>query len=115
MKKVGFQVLPNCTADMLAAWNAGAAGAVPRLGACAPQACCEVWQAFRDGDPSLAAEKQQRILSAGERMEGWAGIAALKYACDLNAYFGGRPRLPLLPLTAEERWEVEREMAGLQN
>ena len=115
MKKVGFQVLPNCTADMLSAWNAGAVGAVPRLGACAPQACCEVWQAFRDGDPALAAEKQQRIVSAGERMEGLAGIAALKYACDLNAYFGGRPRLPMLPLTAEERWEVEREMAGLQN
>lgn len=114
-KRVGFQVLPDCTGDMLAAWNAGAVGAVPRLGACAPQACCEVWQAFKDGDPALAAEKQQRILSAGERMEGWGGIAALKYACDLNAYFGGRPRLPMLPLTAEERAEVEREMAGLQN
>jgi dihydrodipicolinate synthase/N-acetylneuraminate lyase len=114
-KKVGFQVLPNWTGDMLVGWNAGAVGAVPRLGACAPQACCEVWQAFKDGDPALAAEKQQRILSAGERMEGWGGIAALKYACDLNAYFGGRPRLPMLPLTAEERAEVEREMARLQN
>jgi dihydrodipicolinate synthase/N-acetylneuraminate lyase len=114
-KQVGFQVLPSLSGDMLSAWDAGATGAVPRLAACAPQACCEVWQAFKDGDPALAAEKQQRILRASERMEGWGGIAALKYACDLNAYFGGRPRLPMLPLTAEKREEVEREMAGLQN
>ena len=114
-KRVGFQVLAGSSRAMLEAWNGGAMGAVPRLGACAPQACCEVWQAFRDGDPALAEEKQMRIRAAGERMEGWAGIAALKYGCDLNGYFGGRPRLPLLLLTATERQAVEDALGGLKN
>ena len=114
-KKVGFQILTASTSGMLEAWNAGATGAVPRLGACAPQACCEVWQAFRDGDPALAAEKQHRILRAGALVEGWRGIAALKYGCDLNSYFGGRPRLPLLPLSDDERGRVEDALAGLKN
>ena len=114
-KRVGFQVLAGSTSGMLEAWMAGAVGAAPRLGACAPQACCEVWQAFRDGDGALAAEKQERVRLVGERMEGWKGIAALKYGCDLNGYFGGRARLPLIGLTAQEREAVERELAGMKN
>ena len=114
-KKVGFQVLAASTAHMLEGWQAGATGAAPRLGACAPQACCEVFQAFRDQDLPLAEEKQRRIETIGERMEGWSGIAALKHACDLNGYFGGRPRLPLLALLAEERAQVEKLLVGLQN
>ncbi len=51
----------------------------------------------------------------GERLEGWAGIAAVKYACDLNGYFGGRPRIPLMPLTAEQGRVLEREMVSLKN
>ncbi len=114
-KRVGFQVLAGATARMLEAWQAGAVGGVPRLGACAPQGCCEVWQAFKDGDLALAAEKQERVREPGERVEGRRGIAALKYGCDFNGYFGGRPRLPLLPLTATERQEVEVGLASLRN
>jgi len=114
-KRVGFQVLAGSTSNMLDAWTLGAAGAVPRLAACAPQACCEVWQAFKDGDPALAAEKQERVRGAAQLVEGQAGIAALKYGCDLNAYFGGTPRLPLLPLTAAGRAAMETALAGIKN
>ena len=114
-KRVGFQVLAGATAGMLEAWQAGAAGGVSRLGACAPQGCCEVWQAFKDGDQALAAEKQERVRAIGERVEGWAGIAALKHGCDFNGYFGGRPRLPFLPLTAVQRREMEVSLESLRN
>ena len=124
-KKVGFQVLAGSTRTMLEAWGVGATGAVPRLAACAPQACCEVWQAFKDGDAPLAAEKQDRILEAAQLVEGAnqlsetsayrRGIAPLKYGCDLNGYYGGRPRLPLLPLTSDQRFDMERCLAGLRN
>lgn len=114
-KKVGFQVLSGTTTGMLEAWKAGASGALPSLGACAPQACCEVWQAHKDGDPALAEEKQQRVERAAAQMEGWRGVAAIKHGCDLNGYYGGRPRLPLVALNGEERANVEREMENLKN
>jgi 4-hydroxy-2-oxoglutarate aldolase len=38
----------------------------------------------------------------------------VKYACDLNGYYGGLPRLPRLALTAEERKLVEVVMATLR-
>lgn len=110
-KKVGFQVLTTETEGMLDAWNAGAAGAVPLLGPCAPQACCEVWQAFKDGDPGLADEKQRRILQAGKMAE---TVAAAKYGCDVNGYFGGEPRLPRFPVTGAARLEIEAVLDGLR-
>jgi 4-hydroxy-2-oxoglutarate aldolase len=115
VKRVGFQLLTGSTMGMLESWQAGAVGSVPRLGACAPQACCEVWQAFRDGDLALAEEKQDRVRRVAARMEGARGIGAIKYGCDFNGYYGGRPRLPLLGLTAAECAEVERELAGMRN
>jgi dihydrodipicolinate synthase/N-acetylneuraminate lyase len=114
-RKVGFQVLSASTSGMLESWQAGAAGSVPRVGACAPQACCEVWQAFKDGDLPLAEEKQDRVRKIARRVEGLAGVAAVKHGADFNGYYGGRPRLPLLGLTAAECAQVEMELGGMRN
>ena len=114
-KRVGFQVLAARAETMLGAWQAGAMGALPRLAACAPQACYEVWQAYKDEDLPLAEEKQARLVAAARRMEGWAGVAAVKHGCDWNGYFGGRPRLPLVALDAEGMAGVERDLGGMRN
>ena len=39
----------------------------------------------------------------------------LKYAADLNGYYGGTPRLPLLPLKAEQKAQVEQLMTDIRN
>jgi len=114
-RRVGFQILAGSASQMLSSFGAGATGAAPRLTACAPQACCEVWQAFRDSDLPLAEEKLERIKAASERMEGPQGIAATKHGCDLNGYFGGRPRLPLIALTEPQKVALERDLKALRN
>jgi 4-hydroxy-2-oxoglutarate aldolase len=114
-KTVGFQVLSGRTAGMLGALRAGVAGAMPAFAASAPQACYEVLAAWKDGDPALAAEKQERLRPLAQRVEEELGVAGIKYGCDLTGYFGGRPRLPGLPLTGAERSEVEVLMAGIRN
>lgn len=114
-REVGFQVLNGSASLILPSLEAGAAGAILGFAACAPQACQEVYFAWKDHDPKLAALKQERIAEANRRIAGTLGISAVKYACDLNGYFGGRPRLPLLPLTSEQKAEVERLMADIRN
>ncbi len=43
------------------------------------------------------------------------GIPGLKYGMELNGYFGGPARLPLLPLTADLKAEVEQLLADVRN
>jgi 4-hydroxy-2-oxoglutarate aldolase len=114
-KEVGFQVLTGSSEKFLPGLEAGATGAVLALASCAPQACQEVYTAWKDNDPKLAAEKQHRIVQASEVVGGKYGIPGIKHACDLNGYYGGRPRIPLLPLNAEQQAEVARIMSDLRN
>jgi dihydrodipicolinate synthase/N-acetylneuraminate lyase len=114
-REVGFRVLTGASAGLLESLKVGASGAILGLAACAPQACQEVYLAWKDRDLELAAEKQQRIVASSHRIVAELGIAGIKYACDFNGYYGGRPRAPLLPLTAAERAEVEELLAQIRN
>jgi dihydrodipicolinate synthase/N-acetylneuraminate lyase len=112
-KSVGFQVLTGNTNSILEAHRAGAVGAAPDFAAAAPQACYEVLAAWKDDDQPLAEEKQTRLVDAARLAEESPG--SLKFACDLNGYFGGLPRLPHLPPTGDRRAALERLMQSLRN
>ena len=114
-KEVGFQVLAGSAQKLLPALEAGAVGAVLAFATPAPTACYEILTAWKEGDAKLAREKQERVSVSAIRVASELGIPALKYALDLNGYYGGPPRLPLLPLTADLKAEVEKLMADLRN
>ncbi len=114
-RDVGFQVVSGSPGTLLDSLEAGASGAILAFAACAPQACQEIYLAWKDHDLKLAKEKQQRIAAAGKRVAGDFGIAGIKYACDFNGFYGGRPRAPLLGLSAEQKAEVESLMADIRN
>lgn len=114
-REVGFQILTGSERSTLASLQAGASGAILAFAAFAPQACQEVYQAWRDHDMALAEEKQQRIMAAGSRIVGGLGIPGIKYACDFNGYYGGGARAPFLPLTAGDRAEVEGLLTEIRN
>jgi 4-hydroxy-2-oxoglutarate aldolase len=114
-REVAFQVLTGSASILLEALEAGASGAILGFAACAPQACQEVYLAWKDHDLKLAAEKQARIAGPGQHITGQLGISGVKYACDFNGYYGGRARSPLLPVTADEKSEIEALLAGIRN
>ena len=95
--------------------DAGAVGAILAFADCAPTACYEIYAAWKDGDAALAREKQERIAKAAERIVGGLSIPGVKYAMDYNGCFGGVPRLPLLPLTADKKTEVEKLLENIRN
>jgi len=114
-KEVAFQILSGTAHQLLPALQAGASGAVLALADAIPTACFEVVAAFKDNDIALAEEKQKRLLDPSKRVHAELGIAGMKYAMDWNGYYGGNSRLPLLPLTAEQRMVVETVLADLRS
>jgi 4-hydroxy-2-oxoglutarate aldolase len=114
-KEVGFQVLVGAAQKLAPSLDAGAVGAILAFADCAPTACYEIYAAWKDGDAALAREKQERIAKAAERIVGGLSVAGVKYAMDFNGYFGGTVRLPLLPLTAEKKAEIEQLLENIRN
>ena len=114
-KEVGFQILAGAANLLHPSLQAGAVGAILAFAVAAPTACYEIYTAWKEGDQELSRLKQERIAKAADRVGSQMGIPALKYAMDLNGYFGGASRLPLLPLTSDEKSEVERLMADIRN
>jgi len=114
-REVGFQVLTGSAATLKESLDSGASGAILAFATCAPQACQEIYTAWKEHDDQLAAEKQLRISKANNVIGSLLGVPGVKYACDWNGYFGGRARSPMLPLTAEVRAEVEGLLAQIRN
>jgi len=114
-KEVGYQVLVGSAHLLKDSLDVGAVGAILAFACAAPTACYEIYAAWKEGDMGLAGEKQQRIVQASLKVGGELGIPGIKYAMDLNGYYGGPSRLPLLPLSAEQKAEVERLLADIRN
>lgn len=114
-KEVGFQVLTGSASILLDSLEAGACGAILGFAACAPQACCEVYSAWKEHDLALAQQKQERILAPSQRIVAQLGINGVKYACDFNGYYGGLCRAPQLPLTASNKTEIETLLATIRS
>ena len=113
-KTVGFQILaeearPQCWTR----FDPALSPSHPAFAACAPQACYEVFAAWKDDDQPLAAEKNTRLQEAAHLAESTPGL--LKHGCDLNGYFGSLPRLPHLPPTGDQRAALEHLMEPMRN
>jgi dihydrodipicolinate synthase/N-acetylneuraminate lyase len=114
-KDVGFQVMVGSAHLLHSMLNAGAVGAILAFADCSPTACFEIYTAWKDNDVDLAREKQERIARASLRVVGELGVPGLKHALDFNGYYGGPPRLPLLPPTAGVKAEIERLLENIRN
>ncbi len=114
-KEVGFQVMVGAAHQLEPSLGLGAVGAILAFACPAPMACYEIYAAFKDGDHALAREKQERVRLAAQRVVGDLGIPGVKYSMDLNGYYGGPSRLPFLPLSGEQKAEIEKSMAGIRS
>jgi 4-hydroxy-2-oxoglutarate aldolase len=114
-KEVGFQVLVGAAHKLHPSLDAGAVGAILAFACPAPTACYEIYAAWKEGDADLARLKQERISAAAQRVGSDLGISGLKHGMDFNGYYGGTARLPLLPLTAALKAEVEHLLADIRN
>jgi 4-hydroxy-2-oxoglutarate aldolase len=110
----GFQVLVGSAPTLAPSLDVGAVGAVLAFANAAPYATVTIWEAHRTREREAALDWQNRIARAAAMVTSRYGIPGLKYAMDLNGYYGGPPRLPLRPVTPEAKREIEAAFDGLR-
>lgn len=112
---VSLEMLARSATHLWPALQSGAAGAILDFAAAAPYACIAIWEAHRTREEEAGMDWQNRILRAAEVIgECHYGAPGLKHAMDLNGYYGGPPRLPLVVPRAEARREIEEAFGGFK-
>lgn len=99
----GWNVLVGTGSAFLAALSVGVTGGVLALANVAPSECAHLYRLCKEGNWAAARELQARLLPVNQAVGGYLGIPGVKAAMEMLGYYGGAPRLPLLPLGEEER------------
>ena len=110
----GFQVLTGSAPILAPSLAIGCVGAVLAFANAAPFAAVSIWEAHRSREFAAAMDWQNRILRAAQLVTVRYGIPGLKYAMDLNGYYGGPPRLPLTVITPPAKQEIEQAFDGIK-
>jgi 4-hydroxy-2-oxoglutarate aldolase len=89
----------------------GAIGGVLSIANYLPEMCCELHALHVAGKKEEAEKLDARARALSANAAGKAGVAGVKAAMDVRGYFGGDPRLPLLPLGEKEKSELRAALA----
>jgi 4-hydroxy-2-oxoglutarate aldolase len=112
--KPGFQVLVGSAPTLWPSLLMGACGAILAYANAAPYSVIAIWEAYRQRDEAAGLDWQNRIGRPSTLVTTKYGIPGLKYAMDLNGYYGGPPRLPLTVPGPAAKAEIEEAFKDLK-
>jgi 4-hydroxy-2-oxoglutarate aldolase len=103
-----FAVFSGNFGAMLPSLAFGVVGGILAVSNIAPQECVQIYELFQQGKIAEAGELHLRLLPVARAVTTQFGVPGLKAALDMLGYRGGYPRLPLLPLSENQRVELEK-------
>jgi 4-hydroxy-2-oxoglutarate aldolase len=110
-----FQVLSGSANFFYPSLAIGVRGGILALANIAPEASVSLFELFHQGRIEEGRALHLRMLPLNLAVTSKWGVSGLKAAMDMLDYYGGPPRLPLLPLDEErchELWTI-LQRAGL--
>jgi 4-hydroxy-2-oxoglutarate aldolase len=111
-KGKNFQLITGSAETLSLALLLGINSGILAVACVLPEFVDDLVQAFEQRLPDLAS-KQIRLCTISWTLVRDLGIQGVKYAMDLRGYEGGHCRLPLAPLTEEEKRCAERVLEGV--
>jgi len=106
-KGANFYVLAGTINKLYAGLKIGAIGGVVSMANYLPDMCCNLQELFHTGKIKEAEKLDVYTRELSKNAAGKYGVAGVKAAMDLLSYFGGDPRIPLLPLNDEQKAELK--------
>ena len=107
-----FSVLTGSSIVLYPSMCVGAAGGIMAIACALPEKCSDIIRLYKDGNHAEAKELQMRLIEPTIAVTSRYGVQGLKAAMDLAGYYGGRSRLPLLPVAGEEIEEIKNVFKG---
>jgi 4-hydroxy-2-oxoglutarate aldolase len=107
-----FNLLAGSAAFFLEALVMGGVGGVLSIANFAPGACCKVYDLWKTGKLEEAKAEQYKLMALNQKVSGKFGVAGVKAAMDVAGFYGGPPRAPLLPLTADEKKKLHQDLVA---
>jgi 4-hydroxy-2-oxoglutarate aldolase len=110
-----FRVLAGSANFFYPSLAFGVTGGVLALANLAPAESVALFELFLAGEIEKGKALHLRMLPVNLAITSRFGVSGLKAALDMVGYYGGPPRLPLLPLDEERRVELRQilEQGGL--
>jgi 4-hydroxy-2-oxoglutarate aldolase len=110
-----FQVMVGTAGVLFGGLSIGCVGGILALANVAPEQCIKIYDYVRQGNFEAAKQLQLKMIPVNNAVTATYGVPGLKAAMDMLGYFGGEPRLPLLPASEKERLEIKEILhkAGL--
>ncbi len=102
-----FNVLVGTAGVLFSALTIGCVGGINALANVAPKQCVAILEQVKAGDLDAARQLQLKMIPVNQAVTSVYGVPGLKAALDMLGYFGGAPRLPLLPSSKREKTEIE--------
>jgi 4-hydroxy-2-oxoglutarate aldolase len=97
-----FAVLAGSASYFTELLRRGGTGGVLSLANVLPDACVRLYDAFLAGRKDEVERLNRLLVELNAKVSGSYGVSGVKAAMTLCGFVGGVPRLPFLPLTAEE-------------
>lgn len=105
-----FSLLSGTASTLFSAMILGAKGGIVSLANAFPEPCCEMYAKLTSGDIEGAKQLHYLLFQLNKSISGSFGVAGVKYAMERAGYYGGNPRLPLLPMSPEGKQSVDKAL-----
>ncbi len=103
-----FSVFAGSGSFLLPTLMLGGVGGTLAVANVVPEYCVAIYNAWNKGEIDKARELQLGLLELNAAVTARFGIGGMKSAMEMAGYWGGNPRLPILPATEEVKNEIRR-------
>ena len=107
-----FSVLAGSANYFLDLLTSGGTGGVLSLANVFPDACADMFHAFKKGRMDETQQRSEEIINLNRQVSGTYGVAGVKGAMDLAGFVGGNPRKPIKGLTETQRADLKKALVG---
>ncbi|MGA7279116.1 MAG: dihydrodipicolinate synthase family protein [Desulfocapsaceae bacterium] len=108
-----FDVFSGTANTLFPAMMMGATGGIVSLANAFPDVCASLYERCLADDLQGARELHLVLGRLNSAVSGSYGVAGVKYATELAGFFGGDPRLPLLPISDADKASIKQAIESI--